>query len=73
MKEGVSAFEQLQSPVNRFLVKSRFMRALYGTVKAAAAGFLTLSFALPSTGSGWTLLIYQVAMALTWRAARKTR
>jgi len=66
MKEGVSAFEQLQSPVNRFLVKSRFMRALYGTVKAAAAGFLTLSFALPSTGSGWTLLIYQVAMALTW-------
>jgi len=66
MKEGISAFEQLQSPVNRFLVKSRFMRALYGTVKAAAAGFLTLSFALPSTGSGWTLLIYQGAMALTW-------
>ncbi len=66
MKEGISAFEQLQSPVNRFLVKSRFMRALYGTVKAAAAGFLTLSFALPSTDSGWTLLIYQGAMALTW-------
>ena len=66
MKEGISAFEQLQSPVNRFLVKSRFMRALYGTVKAAAAGFLTLSFALPSTGSGWTLLIYQGAMVLTW-------
>ncbi len=66
MKGGVSAFEQLQSPINRFLVKSRFMRALYGTVKAAAAGFLTLSFALPSTGSGWTLLIYQGAMAFTW-------
>ena len=66
MKKGVSAFEQIQSPINRFLVKSRFMRALYGTVKAAAAGFLTLSFALPSTGSGWTLFIYQGAMAFTW-------
>jgi CDP-diacylglycerol--glycerol-3-phosphate 3-phosphatidyltransferase len=66
MKEGVSAFEQIQSPINRFLVKSRFMRALYGTVKAAAAGFLTLSFALPSTGSGLTLLIYQGAMTFTW-------
>jgi len=66
MKGGVSAFEQLQSPINRFLVRSRFMRALYGTVKAGAAGLLTLSYALPSTGSGWTNLIYQAAMAFTW-------
>jgi phosphatidylglycerophosphate synthase len=28
MKHGVSAFDQIQSPVNRFLVSSRFMRAL---------------------------------------------
>jgi CDP-diacylglycerol--glycerol-3-phosphate 3-phosphatidyltransferase len=66
MKEGVSAFEQLQSPLNRFLVRSRFMRAMYGTVKAAAAGFLTLSYALPSTGSGCTYWIYLAGMAFTW-------
>ncbi|MCK4489995.1 MAG: CDP-alcohol phosphatidyltransferase family protein [Anaerolineales bacterium] len=66
MKKGVSAFEQLQSPINRFLVRSRFMRAMYGTVKAAAAALLTLSYALPPDGSGWTSLIYQGAMAFTW-------
>jgi hypothetical protein len=66
MKEGVSAFEQLQSPISRFLVRSRFMRALYGTVKAAAAGFLTLFYALRSTGSSCTSLIYLLAVAFTW-------
>ncbi len=66
MKEGVSAFEQLQSPINRFLVRSRFMRAMYGTVKAVAAALLTLSYALPPDGSDWTSLIYQGAMAFTW-------
>jgi|LGOV01.1.fsa_nt_gb CDP-diacylglycerol--glycerol-3-phosphate 3-phosphatidyltransferase len=66
MKKGVTAFEQLQSPINRFLVRSRFMRAMYGTVKAAAAALLTLSYALPPDGSGWTSLIYQAAMAFTW-------
>ncbi len=66
MKEGVSAFEQLQSPINRFLVRSRFMRAMYGTVKAVAAALLTLSYAMPPDGSGWTNLIYQAAIAFTW-------
>ncbi len=66
MKEGVSAFEQIQSPVNRFLVSSRFMRAVYGTVKAAAAGFLTLAYALNSGGTYLSSLINQIAIALTW-------
>lgn len=66
MKEGVSAFEQIQSPVNRFLVSSRFMRALYGTAKAAAAGFLTLAYALNSGGTYLSSLINQIAIALTW-------
>ena len=29
MKDGVSAFEQIQSPLSRFLVSSRFMRAFF--------------------------------------------
>lgn len=66
MKGGISAFEQIQSPLNRFLVSSRFMRALYGTVKAAAAGFLTLAYALFSRGTYLSNLIYQIALALTW-------
>ncbi len=66
MKKGVSAFEQIQSPVNRFLVRSRFMRGLYGTVKAAAAALLTLSYALLSMGSEWSILSYQIALVFTW-------
>jgi len=66
MKEGVSAFEQLQSPISRFLVRSRFMRALYGTVKATAAGLLTLSYALSSIGSDWSSLIHLIALVFTW-------
>jgi len=66
MKKGVSAFEQIQSPVNRFLVRSRFMRGLYGTVKAAAAALLTLSYALLSMGSEWSSLSYQIALVFTW-------
>lgn len=66
MKKGVSPFEQIQSPVNRFLVRSRFMRGLYGTVKATAAAFLTLSYALFSMGSEWSILSYQIALVFTW-------
>jgi CDP-diacylglycerol--glycerol-3-phosphate 3-phosphatidyltransferase len=66
MKGGVSAFDQIQSPVNRFLVSSRFMRAMYGTVKTMAAGFLTLAYAMLSKGTNLSSFIYQIAIALTW-------
>jgi len=66
MKGGVSAFDQIQSPVNRFLVSSRFMRAMYGTVKTVAAGFLTLAYAMLSKGTNLSSFIYQIAIALTW-------
>ncbi|HDN05062.1 MAG TPA: CDP-alcohol phosphatidyltransferase family protein [Chloroflexi bacterium] len=65
MKSGKSAFEQIQSPLNRFLVGSRFMRALYGFSKAAAAGLFTLVYALPESG-GWFDLIYQTGVFFTW-------
>ena len=66
MKSGKSAFEQIQSPINRFLVGSRIMRAAYGSSKGAAAGFLTLAYALLSEKSGGFDLIYQIGLGLTW-------
>lgn len=66
MKSGKSAFEQIQSPLNRFLVGSRFMRAAYGTAKGAAAAFLTLAYALLPQSSPGGELIYLTGVALTW-------
>lgn len=66
MNSGKSAFEQIQSPLNRFLVGSRFMRAFYGIAKSAAAGFLTLAYALPPTGGGWFDLVYPIGLVCTW-------
>ena len=66
MKSGKSAFEQVRSPLNRFLVGSRFMRALYGVVKAVAAGFLTLAYALLQSGGEWFGITYQLGLFFTW-------
>ena len=64
MKEGLSAFEQIQSPLNRFLVSSRFMRAFYGFVKTMAATLLTLAYALPENPGQQR--IYLIGGLFTW-------
>jgi len=66
MKNGISAFDQVKSPVSRFLVKSRFMRAFYGAVKALAAALLTLALPLLSTGSSWSGPVYTAGRVVTW-------
>jgi len=66
MKEELSPFDQIQSPINRFLVSSRFMRSLYGFAKGAAAALLSLDFALVVSGSDWSKLVHQVALGFTW-------
>ncbi len=66
MKSGVSAFDQIQSPINKFLVSSRFMRAFYGTVKGAAAALLTLAFALESALPTWFNLVHTTGLIFTW-------
>jgi len=66
MKSGKSAFEQIQSPLNRFLVGSRFMRALYGISKGTTATALTLAYAFSLDSSGWFNPIYQIGLAFTW-------
>jgi len=66
MKSGKSAFEQIQSPINQFLVGSRIMRAAYGVVKGSAAAFLSLTLALNPANGIWFDIIYQTGLALTW-------
>jgi CDP-diacylglycerol--glycerol-3-phosphate 3-phosphatidyltransferase len=66
MKGGVSAFDQIHSSLNQFLVSSRFMRAFYGVVKTLAAVFLTLAFALIRQKSTWSDPVYLTGQILTW-------
>lgn len=46
LAQGKSAFGMMHSPLGRFLVASRFMRAFYGLAKALVFGFLYLTHAL---------------------------
>jgi hypothetical protein len=66
MKEGLAAFDQVRSPLNQFLVGSRFMRAFYGAVKGIAAALLTLAFAMQEAPHQWFNLTYQTALVFTW-------
>ena len=45
---GETAFGMMRSPWGRFLVAGRFMRALYGAVKAATFGWVLLLQPLPA-------------------------
>ena len=65
MKSGLSAFDQIQSPLSKFLVSSRFMRAFYGIAKGAAAALLTLAYALQSNSGPWPNLVYQTGRVFT--------
>jgi CDP-diacylglycerol--glycerol-3-phosphate 3-phosphatidyltransferase len=66
MREGKSAFEQIRSPLNRFLVSSRFMRGFYGFVKGAAAALLSLAYPLLRAGSSWSDLVYATGLVFAW-------
>ncbi len=66
IKSGLSAFDQIQSPLSKFLVSSRFMRAFYGIAKGAAAALLTLAYALQSNSGPWPNLVYQTGLVFTW-------
>ncbi len=66
MKSGLSAFDQVQSPVNRFLVSSRFMRTVYGISKGTTAALLSLAYPLLQGNSSWGNPVYQIALVFTW-------
>jgi len=66
LKSGRSAFNQIHSPLSKFLVSSRFTRAFYGIAKGSAAAFLTLAYALQSNSGSWFNLVYQTGLIFTW-------
>jgi phosphatidylglycerophosphate synthase len=72
MSKGITAFEQVNNSVSRFLVSSRFMRSAYGIVKAAAFVFLNVVLGLNKQGSSGSTIMHTVAMVTSWVAISLT-
>ncbi len=69
MRSGQAPFEQVRSPLSRFLVASRFMRSSYGFIKGAAFALLTADLALHTPGAPWPHLhpfVHWAALVFTW-------
>ena len=66
MRDGKRAFDQVQHPISRFLVSSRFMRDAYGIAKGAAFGLLTLTLGLQVDGSSWSETLLLISLIVTW-------
>lgn len=69
---GVGAFEMMRSPLGHFLVASRLMRGLYGTVKAFAFSWILLiqplQTILPGFWARWSDALNLVTMSLVFLA-----
>ncbi len=71
MREGKPPFEQVKSPISRFLVASRFMRSSYGFLKGAAFVALSIDLAFHTPGAPYAALhlpVHVVALIFTWLA-----
>ncbi len=71
MSNGLPPFEQVKSPISRFLVASRFMRSSYGFLKGAAFTALTLDLAFHTPGAPYPAFhptVHIIALVLTWLA-----
>lgn len=64
LARGKSGFGMMHSPVGRFLVASRFMRAFYGLAKAVVFGLLYLTHALALKYPGAPLALHSLNQAL---------
>lgn len=65
-RRGEAAFNQLKSPVSRFIVSSRFMRDFYGFIKGVAFSVLTLDYGCRISGAAWSEQIHWCAVFLAW-------
>jgi len=71
MSNGLPPFDQVKSPISRFLVASKFMRSTYGFLKAAAFVVLSVDLAFHTPGapySPWHAPVHTSAQILTWLA-----
>jgi CDP-diacylglycerol---glycerol-3-phosphate 3-phosphatidyltransferase len=64
LARGKSSFGMMHSPLGRFLVASRFMRAFYGLAKAMVFCFLYLTHALALKYPGALLALHSLNQAL---------
>ena len=64
LARGKSGFGMMHSPVGRFLVASRFMRALYGLAKAVVFCLLYLTHALALQYPGAPLALHSLNQGL---------
>ncbi|RLD06220.1 MAG: CDP-alcohol phosphatidyltransferase family protein [Chloroflexota bacterium] len=66
MRQGKAAFEQLKSPISKFLVSSRTMRSTYGVAKAIAFSTLTLNLSLRTAQSSWNHPVHVITLTFVW-------
>ncbi len=66
LSRGKSGFGMMHSPLGRFLVASRFMRAFYGLAKAVVFGLLYLTHALALKYPGAPLALNSLNNALIY-------
>jgi CDP-diacylglycerol--glycerol-3-phosphate 3-phosphatidyltransferase len=64
LTRGKSGFGMMYSPVGRFLVASRFMRALYGLAKGVIFGLLYLTWALALKDPNILITLHPLNQAL---------
>ena len=72
MSGGEAAFDQVKHPISRFVVSSRFMRDIYGTIKGSAFALLTLSLGLIAMNHPWQFWIIKIAQVFSWTAITLT-
>jgi CDP-diacylglycerol---glycerol-3-phosphate 3-phosphatidyltransferase len=65
---GQSAFSMMRTPLGRFLVSGRFMRALYGTLKAITFGWIFMiqpwPSVFPTLWNHWAPILQAVSLTL---------
>jgi CDP-diacylglycerol---glycerol-3-phosphate 3-phosphatidyltransferase len=64
LTRGKSGFGMMHSPLGRFLVASRFMRALYGLAKGVIFGLLYLTWALALKDPNILITLHPLNQAL---------
>jgi len=66
MSKGKAAFDQVQHPISRFLVSSRFMRNLYGFIKGTAFALVTLAWGFICLEHPWADWIHILSLVIAW-------
>ncbi len=66
MKDGIAPFDQIKNPINQFLVKSRFMRALYGIFKTISFVILSVAQYLIVSGHGSADVVLSVSQYIVY-------